>query len=56
MASNGDHKIVSALPKIRPTPRILLGGPGWKIEKCKAATFVTDLDHACSEITRAIGA
>ncbi len=56
MASNGDHKIVSALPKIRPTPRILLGGPGWKIEKCKAATFVTDLDHACSEITQAIGA
>ncbi|CAB4793739.1 unannotated protein [freshwater metagenome] len=56
MASNGDHKIVSALPKIRPTPRILLGGPGWQVENCKAATFVTDLDHACSEITRAVGA
>ncbi len=56
MASNGDHKIVSALPKIRPTPRILLGGPGWQVENCKTATFVTDLDHACHEITRAIGA
>ena len=56
MASNGDHKIVSALPKIRPTPRILLGGPGWQVENCKTATFVTDLDHACSEITRAVGA
>ena len=56
MASNGDHKIVSALPKIRPTPRILLGGPGWQVENCKAATFVTDLDHACREITRAVGA
>lgn len=56
MATNGDHKIVSALPKIRPTPRILLGGPGWQVENCKTATFVTDLDHACHEITRAIGA
>lgn len=56
MASNGDHKIVSALPTIRPTPRILLGGPGWQVENCKAATFVTDLDHACREITRAVGA
>jgi methanogenic corrinoid protein MtbC1 len=56
MASNGDHKIVSALPKIRPTPRILLGGPGWQVENCKTATFVTDLDHACREITRAVGA
>ncbi len=56
MASNGDHELISKLPKIRPTPRILLGGPGWKVENCKAAIFVTDLDQACTEITRAIGA
>lgn len=56
LAENGDHKIVSALPKIRPAPRILLGGPGWKVENCKTAIFVTDLDQACTEITRAIGA
>jgi DNA-binding transcriptional MerR regulator len=30
LSENADHSFVSQLPTIRPAPRVLLGGPGWK--------------------------
>jgi hypothetical protein len=44
------------LPSIRPAPRIVLGGPGWKHSDHKSAVHVLDLLEACEEITRAVGA
>jgi len=33
LSENADHKYVKSIPVIRPAPRILLGGPGWKSSK-----------------------
>ena len=33
LSENADHKYVKSIPAIRPAPRILLGGPGWKSSK-----------------------
>jgi DNA-binding transcriptional MerR regulator len=33
LSENADHKYVKSIPAIRPAPRVLLGGPGWKSSK-----------------------
>lgn len=44
-----------ALPILRPAPRILLGGPGWKGVEWNGALIVPDLSTACREISLALG-
>jgi DNA-binding transcriptional MerR regulator len=52
---NGDEKFFRKIPAIRPTPRIILGGPGWNIKDAREVTFVQDLSLACAEIESAVG-
>jgi methanogenic corrinoid protein MtbC1 len=53
---NGDPKFVTALPSVRPAPRVIIGGPGWNPEKCHNAHFVGSLSLAVDEIAMAVGA
>jgi methanogenic corrinoid protein MtbC1 len=52
---NGDEKFFRKIPAIRPTPRIILGGPGWNLKDAREVTFVQDLSLACAEIESAVG-
>ena len=52
---NGDEKFFREIPAIRPTPRIILGGPGWNLKDAHEVTFVQDLSLACAEIESAVG-
>jgi DNA-binding transcriptional MerR regulator len=52
---NGDEKFFREIPAIRPTPRIILGGPGWNLKDASEVTFVQDLSLACAEIESAVG-
>ena len=56
LVENADPSYFRNLPVIRPAPRILLGGPGWRESDCANMTQTPDLNFACEEITRAIGA
>lgn len=56
LGRNGDPAVIGELPSIRPAPRIVLGGPGWKLAEKKSAVLVDDLVEACEEIMRAVGA
>ncbi|MGI9143953.1 MAG: MerR family transcriptional regulator [Candidatus Planktophila sp.] len=56
LVENADPTFFRNLPAIRPAPRILLGGPGWRESDCANMTKTPDLNFACEEITRAIGA
>jgi len=53
---NGDPKFVTALPSVRPAPRVIIGGPGWNPDKCQNAHFVGSLALAVDEIALAVGA
>ena len=53
---HGDPSILSALPAVRPAPRVVIGGPGWNPEKCNGAHFVGSLTLAVEEIALAVGA
>jgi DNA-binding transcriptional MerR regulator len=53
---NGDPKFVTALPAVRPAPRVIIGGPGWNPDKCHNAHFVGSLALAVDEIALAVGA
>ena len=53
---NGDPKFVTALPSVRPAPRVIIGGPGWNPDKCQNAHFVGSLTLAVDEIAMAVGA
>lgn len=55
LSENADPSFFRDLPSQRPAPRILLGGPGWDASECDGAVLVTDLAHACEEISRAVG-
>jgi hypothetical protein len=55
LPQNADPKFFTDIPTIRPTPRIVLGGPGWDVDECKDVAIVHDLSHACAEIERAVG-
>ena len=56
LVENADPNFFRNLPTVRPAPRILLGGPGWRESDCANMTKTPDLNFACEEITRAIGA
>jgi hypothetical protein len=56
LVENADPSFFKDLPITRPAPRILLGGPGWRESDCTNMTKTPDLNFACEEITRAIGA
>ena len=49
-------ELIGDIPKIRPAPRIILGGPGWRKSSRKSVVRVDCLDSAITEITRAVGA
>ena len=53
---HGDPAILTALPNVRPAPRVVIGGPGWNPEKCSGAHFVGSLTLAVEEIALAVGA
>ena len=55
LPENADPHIFQNLPKVRPAPRILLGGSGWDRDACAGAQFVDDLASTCEEISRAVG-
>ena len=56
LVENADPSFFRNLPAVRPAPRILLGGPGWRESDCANMTQTPDLNFACEESTRAIGA
>jgi DNA-binding transcriptional MerR regulator len=56
LAKNGDPIFFKHIPKVRPAPRVVLGGPGWDRDQCTEVAFAEDLALACSEIKQAIGA
>ena len=56
LAKNGKSEVVGDIPKVRPAPRIILGGPGWHKTSKKSLVKVDCLDSAITEITRAVGA
>jgi hypothetical protein len=56
LAKNGDPIFFENIPKVRPAPRVVLGGPGWNRDQCTEVAFAEDLALACSEIKQAIGA
>jgi len=56
LVENADPAYFRNLPVVRPAPRILLGGPGWRESDCTNMTQTPDLNFACEEIARAIGA
>jgi DNA-binding transcriptional MerR regulator len=53
---NGDVKFFQDLPKVRPAPKVILGGPGWNTENIGQSVMATNLQGACDEIEQAIGA
>ena len=56
LAKNGDPIFFKDIPKVRPAPRVVLGGPGWNRDQCVEVAFAADLALACSEIKQASGA
>jgi MerR family transcriptional regulator, light-induced transcriptional regulator len=57
-AQTSEHaslEVISALPAVRPSPRVILGGPGWANTKCESAYYAEDLAAACREISQALG-
>lgn len=55
MPENADPRFINNLPKVRPAPRIIIGGPGWNLTECEGAIFAPDIASACEEITQAVG-
>lgn len=55
LKKHADPSFVSDLPKLRPKPRVIVGGPGWKGVDVKGADIAGDLASACAFIERALG-
>ncbi len=55
LEENAQPEFFRELPAVRPTPRIVLGGPGWDRNTCTGVVLVEDLSQACLEIERAVG-
>jgi hypothetical protein len=54
-ARTGDPAWLARLPRSRPAPRVLVGGPGWKRRRLPAAVrLVTSLPEAVAEIRSAL--
>lgn len=56
LPSNAEEKYWRDIPAIRPAPRIVVGGPGWDAVKCDQVIRAEGLEHACEEISQALGA
>lgn len=52
--STGDPAPLSALPSLRPTARVVVGGPGWWDGLPKGVTRVSTLDAAVSQVMHAL--
>jgi hypothetical protein len=55
LSKNADPKYFNDIPTIRPMPRVVLGGPGWKKVDCKDVAVAQDISDAVAEIERAVG-
>ena len=55
LSENADYSIAAALPAVRPSPRLLLGGPGWEAGRCADARLVGGLSEACEIIGSTLG-
>lgn len=55
LRKNADYSAMSALPALRPAPRLILGGPGWQPDKVVGATVVENLHEACELVGSTIG-
>jgi DNA-binding transcriptional MerR regulator len=56
LPKNADPKYFREIPSVRPSPRVILGGPGWDRSECSDMPFADDLTLACEQIKQAIGA
>ena len=56
LAKNAEEKYWTEIPAIRPAPRVVVGGPGWDSIECDEVIKAEGLEHACEEITQALGA
>jgi len=56
LPKNADPKYFRDIPSVRPSPRVILGGPGWDRSECSDMPFADDLTLACEQIKQAIGA
>jgi len=55
LKKHADASYVSELPVLRPKPRVIVGGPGWKNIDVTGADLAADLTSACTYIERALG-
>ena len=55
LAKNADYSAMTALPALRPAPRLILGGPGWRADRVSGATVVDNLFEACELVGSTIG-
>ena len=55
LKKHADPSFIQELPKTRPAPRIIVGGPGWQKLDCGKAVVSSSLAHAVEEITQACG-
>jgi DNA-binding transcriptional MerR regulator len=55
MEEHADPKFFRDIPKVRPKPRIILGGPGWANVDIGTMAYAKSLLEACEEISRAVG-
>jgi len=53
---SADVASLAGLPNYRPTPAILIGGPGWYGDQPPGVVQVTSLEDAVDRITHAVGA
>ena len=53
---HAQSQFITELPRVRPAPRIVLGGPGWDEKSGAGARSVASLSEAVEEIALAIGA
>jgi DNA-binding transcriptional MerR regulator len=56
LPKNAESKYWQDIPAIRPAPRIVLGGPGWDSIACDEVIRAEGLEHACEQISQALGA
>ncbi len=56
MPVHAQSQFITELPRVRPAPRIVLGGPGWDQKSSAGARSVASLSEAVDEITLAVGA
>lgn len=55
LSKNADYSALTALPPLRPAPRLILGGPGWQADRVSGATVVDNLFEACELVGSTIG-